>query len=861
MEPSIFKYILRHSRKEQLLILLVTVLSMPLIYYSLEIPKLIINQAIGGDGIPASILGFSVNQISYLTVLCCAFLALTMINGGIKYHLNVYRGVLSERMLRRLRYELYSRVLRFPIPYFKRISQNEVVPIITAETEPLGGFISDAFALPAFQGGLLITYLAFIFNQDIYLGFAATAMYPLQMVVIPKLQKKVNQLSRKRVLTVRSLAARIGEAFAGITEIRSLDTAQFERADISDRLGSLFEIRKEIYKRKFFIKFLNNFLNQITPFFFYLVGGIFVINGKLSLGALIAVLAAYKDLAGPWKELLKYYQIKEDIRVKYAQIISQFQPSQLLDENLFEPSTARPEPLEGSLVSSGLTYAEEGGVRQLDGISFEIPVNQRVAIVGPSGGGKEALGRLIGGLINPSRGQLKVNGSNLAGFPVAATGQWIGYAGQNAYLFNGSVLDNLYYGLKNKPLSSELAVVGDEASDHRKSEALRTGNSVFDVRSSWINPIAAGVGNETELERKVVELLPVVELEQDIYELGLRSNLADGANSGLVEKLLRARRDLSVEIQQGDLADLVELFDYNQYNTNASVAENLLFGVPRDSSSALPDLINNPTVLQLLSRDGLLDELIEAGRKAAETMVDIFSDLPPGHEFFNRFSFISSDDLPLFKRMLGRIDVDGTESITEEEREQLLSVAFMLIPAQHRLGIIDDALQVRLVEARHRLADTMPEELSALVTLFSADQYSHGASVQDNILFGKLAYGQAKAEARVGELIRTVIEKAGIYPDVMRLGLSYDVGIGGANISIDQRQKIALVRILLKETDMLVINDAISVLDGDTSKRIIDNVQRLRGDRGLIWVLGDADLAQSFEQVLVLEKGRFITRG
>lgn len=68
MEPSIYKYILRYSRKEQALILLVTVLSMPLIYYSLEIPKLIINQAIGGVGIPVPILGIDTTQISYLLV-------------------------------------------------------------------------------------------------------------------------------------------------------------------------------------------------------------------------------------------------------------------------------------------------------------------------------------------------------------------------------------------------------------------------------------------------------------------------------------------------------------------------------------------------------------------------------------------------------------------------------------------------------------------------------------------------------------------------------------------------------------------------------------------------------------------------
>ena len=61
------------------------------------------------------------------------------------------------RMLRRLRYMLYARILRFPLPQFRKVSQGELIPMITAEVEPLGGFIGDAFALPALQGGLLLT--------------------------------------------------------------------------------------------------------------------------------------------------------------------------------------------------------------------------------------------------------------------------------------------------------------------------------------------------------------------------------------------------------------------------------------------------------------------------------------------------------------------------------------------------------------------------------------------------------------------------------------------------------------------------------------------------------------------------------
>ncbi len=62
--------------------------------------------------------------------------------------------------------------------------------MITSEVEPLGGFIGDAFAQPAFQGGTLLTIILFMFMQDPILGLASVALYPMQGYVIPKLQRR-----------------------------------------------------------------------------------------------------------------------------------------------------------------------------------------------------------------------------------------------------------------------------------------------------------------------------------------------------------------------------------------------------------------------------------------------------------------------------------------------------------------------------------------------------------------------------------------------------------------------------------------------------------------------------------------------
>src|SRR3982751_3335689 len=219
LEPRVYGFIIRHSLWKQVALLVFTLVSFPFLYYSLDLPKTIVNRAIGGKKFPQELYGiWELDQIPYLLTLCGIFLALVFINGGFKYYINVYKGQLGERMLRRLRYELYHRLLRFPIGHYKRVSASELIPMITAEVEPLGGFIGDAFVLPAFQGGTLLTIIAFMFMQDPVLGTAAVALYPLQGYFIPKLQRKVNLLGKERVRTVRQVADRVGDSAAGIVE-------------------------------------------------------------------------------------------------------------------------------------------------------------------------------------------------------------------------------------------------------------------------------------------------------------------------------------------------------------------------------------------------------------------------------------------------------------------------------------------------------------------------------------------------------------------------------------------------------------------------------------------------------------------
>jgi ABC-type multidrug transport system fused ATPase/permease subunit len=860
LEASIYRFILRYSLRDQIYLVIGTLLSFPFLYYSLELPKLIINQGIGGEHFPVEILGHSFGQIPYLLLLCGVFLALVLINGAFKYHLNVRKGRVGERMLRRLRYELFQRVLRFPTRHFDRTATGQVIAMVTAELEPVGGFIGDSLALPIAQAGTLLTIFVFMFVQNPVLGAAAVALYPVQAYVIPKMQRRIRELGRVRVRKMRTLSDRIGETIAAQVEIRTNAGAQHQLADISRRLGEIYDIRFEIYNRKFFVKFLNNFLNQLTPFFFFLIGGYFVINRELSFGALVAVLAAYKDLSSPWKELLDFYQNQQDVAIKYEQVVEQFQVPSLLDARLLlEPPPEAPK-VEGGPTFDNVSVVDSDGIRLLEGVSFTLRLGAHAALVGPSNSGKNIVPQLLARLCSPTGGRITLGGADLDSLPFAVSGRLIGYVGPATHLFSASIRDNLLLGLRTRPNSAPGE--GDAPGLARAiEEARRSGNSELDATADWIDYAQAGVADAAALEPRIVEVLALVALDADVYLFGLHGKLDPERHPDAPDRLLEARRRFGERADALGLTRFVERFDPKRYNTNASIADNLLFGTAIGPVFGGDGLAENPYVRTVLHETGLNRDLLEVGQKLAGMMVELFGDTAPGRGLAEEFGFVSSDELQDFERILARVERTGLESLSARDRAGLLGLAFKLVAARDRLGLVDDEMRQRIVAARHAFAEGLPEDLRDSVGFFDPDHYNPAARVEENILFGTIVSGEAEARERVEHAIGEVLDELGLREMVLAVGLDHQVGTGGSRLSPAQRQKAAVARAVLKRPVLLALDEATAVLDPTAESRVLAALRREFEGRSIIAALPRPEAAQGFDRVFLMEQGRSVADG
>ena len=895
MEKNLFKYVWRHSKSAQVWILAIVLISMPFYFMTLNLPKTIVNKAIQGEGferpddtakffelsfgmpgfLHSSIgetltlfSGFDMQRLPYLIALCMMFLALVCINGLFKFYINVFKGRLGERMLRRLRYTLVDRVLRMPPLHFRKVKAPEVATMVKDEVEPLGGFIGDAFVQPIFLGGQAMTAMVFILAQSYWLGGIAAGIVIAQAIIIPRLRKRLLVLGKQRQLAARALAGRVGEIVEGINEVHVNDTSNYERADVTSRLGRIFNIRYELFRRKFFVKFLNNFLAQITPFLFYLIGGYFAIRGSLDIGQLVAVIAAYKDLPSPIKELIDWDQQRLDVQIKYTQVIEQFDHDQMLEEKIQEPIFETVQPLTGAIAAANLTLTDDSGAKLVEGANFSFTLGEHIAVVGGTNSGAEHSAEALARLLVPTSGKLSVADSELVDLPEGITGRRVSYVGPDVYLNPVSVRDNLLYGLRHAPVvNPEYDDEERKVRENEEEEAKLTGNALLDINAEWIDYGAAGVAGPEELETKLIDVLHRVELGEDIYRWGLRGAIDPHEDPDMAQTILQVRHAMRERLSTPPLSRLVEPFDPDRYNRQATIGENLMFGTPIGEDLVVQNLATNAYMLRILEETGLYETLFDMGKSIAGTLIELFADLPPDHPFYEQVDFLSPEDLPLYQAALGHIGNDPLEKVSAEHRGMFLALPFSYIEPRHRLGLLDEPLENRLVEARKAFREGMTDEMREAIEFYEPDVYNAAASLQDNILLGRIAYGIAEGPAQIGTAIDEVLDDLNLRSAVFKVGLGYNVGTGGKRLSGLQRQKIGLARALLKMPDIVIINRSLAGLDKRSRTAIMDAVIEMANNgvngarQGLFWVVAQPQDAEKFDRVLVFDDGSVVESG
>ena len=218
----------------------------------------------------------------------------------------------------------------------------------------------------------------------------------------------------------------------------------------------------------------------------------------------------------------------------------------------------------------------------------------------------------------------------------------------------------------------------------------------------------------------------------------------------------------------------------------------------------------------MLAEQGLDDTLFDMGIEVARNAIELFSDLPPDHPFFQQLTFMNADDIPDYQKLLQKID-QSAGPLTEDDRAMMIRLSFDYIEPRHRFGLLTDDLMAQIVAFRRAFHERLPADLRDAIELYDPDRYMVSGTLLDNMLFGRISQkyrdGAERIYAAVGRL---AARPWACTKRVLSVGLDFHVGAGGKRLTAAQRQKLALARALMRRSDYYLFNRPLSALDTRT---------------------------------------------
>lgn len=314
MPPSVYQYIFRYSKWQQVVVICLTLALLPLAPVPLELQRRLLDDAVANQ------------DVSLLIWLASLYIAALLAAALLKLAMRVQRELISARIVHALRRSVYYHIYTVTPPSLLKASdagedvvdEGAVVSMLSSETEKLGGFAGAAISGPLLQIGTLFVVLGYMFYIEPAVAAIALAFYSPQFVIVPIFQARMNRLAGEKAITVRALGNYIVDN-AEPDLLNKPPPEGFTR--LSDKI---LQLRTQFLMTKNIMKTLNNLLISLGPFGVIAWGGYLVIQGEAEVGVILAFVSGLERLGGPIRELIASYGAITDARMRYRILLDSF---------------------------------------------------------------------------------------------------------------------------------------------------------------------------------------------------------------------------------------------------------------------------------------------------------------------------------------------------------------------------------------------------------------------------------------------------------------------------------------------------------------------------------------------------------
>jgi ABC-type bacteriocin/lantibiotic exporter with double-glycine peptidase domain len=292
MPRTLVAYVLRFTGKHQAGLAILAVAVFALSAVPLELQRRIVNTIVG-HGAFATVVW-----------LALAYAGVALAEQSLKLCLNVYRAWVAESSVRTLRIKIGD----YCSLEGSQAETGVEIAMILDEVEPIGGFTGVSVSEPLLQGGILVSVLSYMLYLDFELALLGLGFFVPQLVFVPLLQGAINRRAQSRILTKRGISGGVLEAAAATPHEWQWARAPIER---------VFALNMGIYKLKYTMNLLMNLMHHSAVAVALGVGGWLVLEGRMDVGTVVAIVGGLGKLNDPWGDLVNWARELSVVGVKY----------------------------------------------------------------------------------------------------------------------------------------------------------------------------------------------------------------------------------------------------------------------------------------------------------------------------------------------------------------------------------------------------------------------------------------------------------------------------------------------------------------------------------------------------------------
>ncbi|MDQ1396949.1 MAG: ATP-binding cassette, subfamily bacterial, partial [Acidimicrobiaceae bacterium] len=384
-----------------------------------------------------------------LWVASASFLAVTLLDWVDTWAYTRYTGRTAERMLFALRVRIFSHLQRLSVDFYDKEMAGRVMTRMTTDVEALSqllqnGLINAVVSIFSFLGVLIV--LAFMNPRLMLAAMAVLPPLVIATVWFRRNSAKAYDRARDRIGAVN---ANLQESLSGVRVAQAYGRESRNMRSFREVAAEYLDARLDAQKLVAIYFPFVLLLASVADAIVLGVGSRLVGESAITAGAVIAFLLYLDQFFSPIQQLSQVFDTWQQARASMQKI------NELMATPSGTPAPAHPvDPgrLTGSVRFEGVRFSYPGApVEALRGVDLEVVPGETVALVGETGAGKSTVIKLVARFYDVTGGRVLIDGVPVSELDLGAFRRQLGYVPQEAFLFSGTIRDNVAYGRPDAP--------------------------------------------------------------------------------------------------------------------------------------------------------------------------------------------------------------------------------------------------------------------------------------------------------------------------------------------------------------------------------------------------------------------------